>query len=87
MAVREKWYDVYAGSGYSPTTVVMRGWNETMSSWEVIDGCFLQEEYRGQQFAKAISLAGDVNRLVLGNTQETTSKEYSGQVEVFECAA
>lgn len=82
----ESWQDRYAGGGFTPSTVDLREWNPSTSSWTFVDGTRL----RGHQtqdggFGYDVALAGNGTRVAVGiPNAQTSNGQYTGAVRVYD---
>ena len=86
IVTRESWLDRQASDGYTPSTVDLRKWNASTSSWTFVDGTRLRgHRTQYDQFGYDVALAGNGTRVAVGIPYAHTSNGlYTGAVRVYD---
>ena len=82
----ESWFDRQALNGYTPSTVDLREWNPSTSSWTFVDGTRLRgHQTQDDRFGYDVALAGNGTRVAVGIPYAHTSNGlYTGAVRVYD---
>ena len=85
IALRHVWFSASPDGRYTSSTVDLRRWDPSSSSWPFVDGTRITEPFLNPYAREDIALTGNVTRIAVGYPHTHSSeKQYAGAVHVFD---